>query len=227
MLNQEDIDEYLKQLAIHRRTLAHLLGQQGQFSAGHVPAHVANGIAEARAHIACIKATLRDAGAPVGGHPDDEAPLLAALPPTPHPLAAQPTIATGGGDYAGGNIDKRQGTFLQGGTTGTVIGSADTVTIYSGVAPSTEEAPSLAAQARSAELPLDTIPEVASLPTGSRMPFARNPLFVGRQEDLRALARALTSGATAAIGQVAAATGMGGIGKTHPTYYPSYSTITV
>ncbi|HSG40530.1 MAG TPA: tetratricopeptide repeat protein [Thermoanaerobaculia bacterium] len=48
------------------------------------------------------------------------------------------------------------------------------------------------------------------------MPLSVNPLFVGRDEDLRALARQLKVGETSAIGQVeiAAATGMGGIGKT-------------
>ncbi|HEY0734323.1 MAG TPA: helix-turn-helix transcriptional regulator, partial [Herpetosiphonaceae bacterium] len=65
-------------------------------------------------------------------------------------------------------------------------------------------------------LPLDTVPPPAPLPPGSRMPLRRNPLFVGRDADLRQLARALTAGGTAAIGQVeiAAATGLGGIGKT-------------
>ncbi len=76
--------------------------------------------------------------------------------------------------------------------------------------------PSLAdAERRLAELPLDTVPDVApSLPPGSRMPLSPNPLFVGREEDLKALAVALKGGKTAAIGQIAAATGLGGIGKT-------------
>jgi hypothetical protein len=49
MPTQDDIEQQQQRLAAHRRTLAHLLHQQAQFSAGHVPAHVANGIAEARA----------------------------------------------------------------------------------------------------------------------------------------------------------------------------------
>ncbi|HEX6290566.1 MAG TPA: FxSxx-COOH system tetratricopeptide repeat protein [Herpetosiphonaceae bacterium] len=67
-----------------------------------------------------------------------------------------------------------------------------------------------------APLPLDRVPSPAPLPPGSRMPFSCNPLFVGRDTDLRQLARALTGSETAAIGQVeiAAATGLGGIGKT-------------
>ncbi|HEX6289427.1 MAG TPA: helix-turn-helix transcriptional regulator [Herpetosiphonaceae bacterium] len=67
-----------------------------------------------------------------------------------------------------------------------------------------------------APLPRDTVPPPAPLPPGSRMPLSRNPLFVGRDADLRQLAQVLTVGATAAIGQIeiAAATGLGGIGKT-------------
>jgi tetratricopeptide (TPR) repeat protein len=47
------------------------------------------------------------------------------------------------------------------------------------------------------------------------MPLSRNPLFVGRADDLQRLAAALTGGETVAIGQIAAATGLGGIGKTN------------
>ncbi|HEX6287740.1 MAG TPA: FxSxx-COOH system tetratricopeptide repeat protein [Herpetosiphonaceae bacterium] len=67
-----------------------------------------------------------------------------------------------------------------------------------------------------APIPLDTVPPPAPLPPGSRMPLRRNPLFVGRDADLHKVARALTIGETAAIGQleIAAATGLGGIGKT-------------
>jgi len=65
-------------------------------------------------------------------------------------------------------------------------------------------------------LPEKKVPEPGPLPTGSRMPFAVNPLFVGREDDLRTLARQLKAGKTSAVGQVeiAAATGLGGIGKT-------------
>jgi hypothetical protein len=62
MPTQDDIEQQQQLLATHRRTLAHLLDQQARFSAGHVPAHVATGIAEARAQIAQIKATLRGCG---------------------------------------------------------------------------------------------------------------------------------------------------------------------
>jgi hypothetical protein len=63
-------------------------------------------------------------------------------------------------------------------------------------------------------LPLDALPEHGPLPPGSHMPFPPNPLFVGREDALHALAAALKGGGTTAIGQVAAATGLGGIGKT-------------
>jgi tetratricopeptide (TPR) repeat protein len=72
------------------------------------------------------------------------------------------------------------------------------------------------AQQQLATLPLDVVPDPAPLPAGSRMLFSRNPLFVGRYADLLAIARAIKGGETAAIGPIgtAAATGMGGIGKT-------------
>jgi tetratricopeptide (TPR) repeat protein len=67
-----------------------------------------------------------------------------------------------------------------------------------------------------ATLPLDTLPDPAPLAPGSRMPFSRNPFFVGRAADLGRLAATLKGeGSAAAIGQVAVATGMGGIGKTN------------
>ena len=46
------------------------------------------------------------------------------------------------------------------------------------------------------------------------MPWSLSPTFVGRDVDLKALAAIVKGGETAAIGQVAAATGLGGIGKT-------------
>jgi len=71
-----------------------------------------------------------------------------------------------------------------------------------------------AATAHLEKMPLDRVPDVAPLPAGSVIGLATNPLFVGRQADLQALAAALVAGTTAAIGQIAAATGLGGIGKT-------------
>ena len=73
-----------------------------------------------------------------------------------------------------------------------------------------------AAQQTLEELPLDAIPAPGLLPPGSRMTLTPNPLFVGREGDLRELARTLKAGDAIAIGQVqaAAASGLGGMGKT-------------
>ncbi|HEV7666907.1 MAG TPA: FxSxx-COOH system tetratricopeptide repeat protein [Thermoanaerobaculia bacterium] len=72
------------------------------------------------------------------------------------------------------------------------------------------------AESALAALPLEEVPKPGPLPIGSRMLLAPNPLFVGREEDLKSLARQLKAGGTSAVGQVeiAAATGLGGIGKT-------------
>ena len=60
----------------------------------------------------------------------------------------------------------------------------------------------------------DTIPEPGMLPPGSRIPFAWNALFTGREEPLQELARALLEedGRSALVTQAVA--GMGGVGKT-------------
>ncbi|MCB0027179.1 MAG: hypothetical protein KDE28_04685, partial [Anaerolineales bacterium] len=65
-------------------------------------------------------------------------------------------------------------------------------------------------------LPQYRVPAPAPLPAGSIMPFHRNPHFVGRHDDLLALAEALNYGFATTISQIetAAATGLGGIGKT-------------
>jgi len=60
----------------------------------------------------------------------------------------------------------------------------------------------------------DGIPPLRPLPPKSLMPLRANPHFVGRVDELRELERHLRAGSTTAIGQVAAATGLGGIGKT-------------
>src|SRR5436853_2183030 len=70
------------------------------------------------------------------------------------------------------------------------------------------------AQQRIAELPLQEIPEPAPLPPGSRIVLSRNDLFVGRAAELQELARVLKGGVTAAVGQTAVTSGLGGIGKT-------------
>jgi tetratricopeptide (TPR) repeat protein len=65
-------------------------------------------------------------------------------------------------------------------------------------------------------LPVGQLPPPSPLPSGSVMPLSRNPHFVGREQDLLRLAHAFNTGQTAAVSQVgtAAATGLGGMGKT-------------
>ena len=100
-----------------------------------------------------------------------------------------------------------------------VIG--DHATIYGGIhfyqhltPQRVDEATLAAARARLAALPVERFPDTGALPPGSQMGFRRNPLFVGREADLLRLAATLKGGGVAAIGQIAAATGLGGIGKT-------------
>src|SRR5215472_15644132 len=70
------------------------------------------------------------------------------------------------------------------------------------------------AEALLASMPTDTVPRRRPLPTGSRMPLAPNPLFVGRGDELLQVAAALgRADATVALGQVVASTGLGGLGK--------------
>jgi tetratricopeptide (TPR) repeat protein len=62
-------------------------------------------------------------------------------------------------------------------------------------------------------LPLEEIPALAALPRGSsHMPIGHNPKFVGREEDLKALAEVLKT-AEEGVAATVAVTGMGGIGK--------------
>jgi tetratricopeptide (TPR) repeat protein/transcriptional regulator with XRE-family HTH domain len=82
---------------------------------------------------------------------------------------------------------------------------------------SAEDGADLIAEARAlvASLPTRDLPPHASLPPGSRMPLAPNPLFVGRREELLRIAAAFESDdSTVALGQVVASTGLGGLGKT-------------
>ena len=90
-------------------------------------------------------------------------------------------------------------------------------TYYEGVAPHVEDPEAIrAAQHQFTLLPLNVLPTYTPLPNGSRMPLRANPLFVGREPDLRTLARMLKADATTGSkeGKIAAVTGLGGIGKT-------------
>jgi hypothetical protein len=61
------------------------------------------------------------------------------------------------------------------------------------------------AERQLADLPLEILPDPAPLPQGSVMPLSRNILFVGRENELKALAKNLKAGDTTAIGQRAIA----------------------
>jgi hypothetical protein len=74
MPDQEAIDQQRDLLAAHRRTLAQYLKQQALAGEANVPPAVWNGIVDARENIRRIKRGLRDWGAPVANHPDDESP---------------------------------------------------------------------------------------------------------------------------------------------------------
>src|SRR5262249_10625301 len=95
------------------------------------------------------------------------------------------------------------------------IATVNVVKVFQQAAPApVGEVEQAKAAARLADLPLNGIPAPAALPAGTRIVFGRNALFVGREGDLKRLAAGLKSGGTAAVGQIAAATGLGGMGKT-------------
>ena len=117
--------------------------------------------------------------------------------------AASPSQGPGGLSATGSYIAQAAG------------GSTAIVAVFQAAAPrAVEPAEVAAAEALLAALPLDPLPEPGGLPPGSVMPWPRNRFFVGREPELRTLARQLKEGGTAAIGQSPAVTGLGGQGKT-------------
>jgi hypothetical protein len=141
----------------------------------------------------------------------------ADTPPTSAVRPAAPAgadVNTAGGPAVTSSLLDKSPPIVDSSIQSMLIG--DTINVYQGIAPvPVAPDPLAAANTLLATMPLDRLPEpAATLPPGSRMPFARNPLFVGRAPDLLALATALKHGDTAAIGSIAAATGLGGIGKT-------------
>ena len=68
--------------------------------------------------------------------------------------------------------------------------------------------PQTAAELTLADIPLTTVPSPGLLPSGTMLPLAANPLFVGRQEALQTLAHQMREGTIAIV------TGLGGVGKT-------------
>ena len=182
----------------HRQTLGVYLRQLANLGADHAPPGIHNGIAEARANIASIKAWLREQGQQVDDVLGDEQAPGAGAPrgvsgPIP-PVAGSITIS---GQSIGSSVGVNYGTV--------------TTTIYSGGAPFSDPQAGLAAALPLLEtLPLDRVPDPAALPPRSRMPLSRNPLFVGRDAELTKLAAALKPHGSAAL----IATGIGGVGKT-------------
>ncbi|MEM7531016.1 MAG: tetratricopeptide repeat protein [Chloroflexota bacterium] len=101
--------------------------------------------------------------------------------------------------------------------------------IYQGIIPRQVDETRLAdALARLAQLPTDDIPTPAPPPNGSRLIYRVNHHFVGREQELQALAQYFKDGATAVVAEaamteaamqtgrseMAITTGLGGIGKT-------------
>jgi tetratricopeptide (TPR) repeat protein len=88
-------------------------------------------------------------------------------------------------------------------------GGTAVVNVYEHVPPRPADPAALqAAEQLLANMPVDRVPDLAPLPLGSRMALRHNPLFVGREDALLALAAALTGA------KIAAVTGLGGVGKT-------------
>lgn len=92
-LDQGTIAQQQALLAAYRRTLAALLQQQAQFSAGNIPAHIINGVAEARTNIARIKAALRENGVRVEDEPNDGTlPATSSATEAEHKIAEQRSL---------------------------------------------------------------------------------------------------------------------------------------
>ena len=200
----DDHASLLVQLATYRRTVDFELERAAHHGGvAAAPAELKHRLASARAAIAGLKATLRDAGAEVPDLPGDFAAPEASAPAPGAPMQPAPAVQ--------GSVSNSGTT--QGAAIGTNSGSV-TNNFYGTPAPGAPAADPLGtARALLGRMPAaeaDAIPAPAPLPPGSRMPIAPNALFVGREAELRAVAAALRSGGTCVI---AAATGMGGIGK--------------
>src|SRR5262245_27428848 len=94
MPDQADITEQLELLNIHRRTLAHYLGQEAMMGAAHTPPALWHGITTARSEIQRLKVVLRQWGVEVDDHPNDVAHAETAEQPQRNP---RPTASEQGG----------------------------------------------------------------------------------------------------------------------------------
>jgi tetratricopeptide (TPR) repeat protein len=191
MTDADDINNLQQQLAAHRHTLAVYLRQLASLGADHAPPRVHNGITEARAEIARLKVALRDVGVVVQDQVGDEASV------------------------AGEEIGSARAPVIASAHAERDVNIATHQNIFNISHPHPQPRPVIdpdEALQRLDRLPLDEIPDAADLPPSSRMQLRRNPLFVGREEDLKAIAKNLKDGRAAAI-----TTGIGGVGKTQLT----------
>jgi NACHT domain len=133
MLHQEAVDQQLILFVQYRRTLAHLLQQAALYGgAPFAPPQTANGIAEARAQIARIKAVLREGGVKVEDEPNDEAPNDEMQPDTIIPSHATRNQMNTGSRPAIIDNTVQQGNIITGGTfQGPVISGVSGSTIIS------------------------------------------------------------------------------------------------
>lgn len=140
MLNQEIIEQQLTLLATLRRTLAILLQQLASLGGiTYGSPGLLNSIQEARSHINNIKLYLRERGVQVEDDLNDEPGKIASIQQFQENTAYSDVlfndrviknrimsdkrvVNTDKGDYAEGNIDKRQSVFLEGNVYGNVIG---------------------------------------------------------------------------------------------------------
>ena len=94
MTDADDTTNLKDQIAAHRRTLAILLRQLANLGADYAPPGVHNGIAEARAAIARLKAVLRAQGVAVDDHAGDLAAPNEEARQLPRRRAAGPPAST-------------------------------------------------------------------------------------------------------------------------------------
>jgi hypothetical protein len=102
------------------------------------------------------------------------------------------------GDFRGSVLSQESPVNDAGQLAGTIIKN-----VYQGIAGRTVSEPDLlAAEELLSRLPEAAVPAPATLPARSWMRAPRNPLFVGRHDDLLALARIVKLGEVAAVGRL-------------------------
>src|SRR5690242_7393636 len=79
MPSQEDIIEQERLLQIHRQTLSLYLQQRAKQGSAYISPGISHGIIEARNNIRHIKEILRNWGAEIEDHPNDEDTLSASI----------------------------------------------------------------------------------------------------------------------------------------------------